>query len=580
MVVKRRWAVASRRGARYRPPVVTEQVEEEAGNFVREIIADDLKSGRRARIVTRFPPEPNGYLHIGHAKAIWMDFGLARDFGGQCNLRFDDTNPEVEEAEYVDAMKRDVRWLGWDWEDREHYASDYFEQLYTWAEKLIGEGKAYVDTQSLEEIRKQRGSFHEPGVESPGRARSVDENLALFRKMRAGEMAEGSAVLRAKIDMKSEDLKLRDPVMYRIKKVPHHRTGTKWCIYPMYDWAHGQSDAIEGVTHSICSLEYVNHHALYDWFLKAVGIEDPPEQYEFARLALTYTVLSKRRLRELVEEKIVDGWDDPRLPTIAGLRRLGYTPEGINKFCERTGASRRNSVVDVGMLEHAIREDLNARTPRMMAVLDPIKLVIENYPEGEVEHFDCPLHPEDASFGSRKIPFSRELYIDREDFAEVPAKKWFRLAPGQEVRLRYAAIVKCERMIKDETGRVVELRCTWDPSSRGGARTEGPKVKGTIHWVSAAHAKDAEVRLYDRLFSHEDGPDREDWRASINPASKEVRAGVKLEPALADVPAGHRVQFERVGYFISDEKDHAPGRPVFNRTIGLRDSWAKIAARE
>ncbi len=558
----------------------TSRESESAGNFVRDIIAEDLRSGRRTRVVTRFPPEPNGYLHIGHAKAIVTDFGLAEEFGGRCNLRFDDTNPEKESVEFVEGIKRDVRWLGFEWAG-EHYASDYFEQLYEWAERLIREGKAYVDEQSLEAIRKGRGSFHEPGVESPYRDRPIEESLDLFRRMRAGELEEGAAVLRAKIDMQSKDVKLRDPLMYRIRKEPHHRTGTKWPIYPMYDWAHGQSDAIERVTHSLCSLEFVNHHALYEWFLEALRIEDPPVQIEFARLKLNYTLLSKRKLMQLVEGRHVDGWDDPRMPTLAGLRRRGYPPEAIRTFCERIGVSKRDSIVDVGLLEHAVREDLNARTPRLMAVLDPIKLVIENYPEGEVDWLDCALHPEDESFGSRKLPFSRELYIEREDFMEQAPKKWFRLAVGQEVRLRYAAIVKCTGVVKDDSGRVVEVRCTWDPKSRGGAPADGRKIRGTIHWVSGAHAIDMEVRLYDRLFSDEnpDGHEGVDFVELLNKESKEVRLGVKGEPRLGELSPGSRVQFERLGYFISDEKDHAPGRAVFNRTITLKDTWAKIAQR-
>lgn len=553
--------------------------DDKAGNFVRERVQEDLATGRRSRVVTRFPPEPNGYLHIGHAKSIVLNFGLAEELGGKCNLRFDDTNPEVEEVEYVEAIKRDVRWLGYDFGERELYASDYFEQLYAWAEKLVCEGKAYVDEQSLEDIRANRGSFHEPGVESPYRDRPAEESLALLRTMRAGEMEEGSAVLRAKIDMKSKDLKLRDPLMYRIRKVPHHRTGDAWSIYPMYDWAHGQSDAIEGVTHSICTLEFVNHHGLYDWFLQAVGVEDPPEQIEFAKLQLDYTVLSKRRLIQLVTGGHVDGWDDPRMPTLAGMRRRGFPPKAIRTFCERIGVSKRDGVVDVGLLEHAVREELNATTPRVMAVLDPIKVVLENYPEGEVEHFDCPLHPEDASFGTRPLPFSRELYIERDDFLEEPPKKWFRLAPGQEVRLRYAAIIRCKDVVKDESGRVIELRCTWDPESRRGLAADGRKIRGTLHWVSASHAVDAEVRLYDRLFSHDNPSATDDFLAHLNLASKEIRTGVKLEPGLASARPGEAVQFERLGYFVADERDHAPGRPVFNRVITLKDTWAKIAQR-
>lgn len=555
--------------------------DEEAGNFVRDIVREDLASGRRQHVVTRFPPEPNGYLHIGHAKSIVLNFGLAEEFGGRCNLRFDDTNPEREETEYVEAIKNDVRWLGFDWGEQELYASDYFQQLYEWAERLVQEGKAYVDEQSIEDIRAGRGSFHQPGVESPYRDRPPAESLALLRKMRAGELPDGAAVLRAKIDMQSKDLKLRDPLMYRIRKVPHHRTGAEWPIYPMYDWAHGQSDAIEGITHSVCTLEFVNHHGLYDWFLEALGIEAPPQQIEFAKLQLTYTITSKRRLRELVERAVVDGWDDPRMPTLAGLRRRGFPPKAIRAFCERIGVSKREGAVDVGMLEYAVREELNRTAARMSAVLDPIKLVIENYPEGEVEYFDCPLHPEDASYGTRKLPFSRELWIERDDFAKDPPKKWFRLAVGQEVRLRYAAIVRCTEAIEDADGNVVELRCTWDPASRRGAAPDGRKVRGTIHWLSATHAKDAEVRLYDRLFTVENpgGDENKSFLDFVNPESKEIRQGVKIEAGLAELEPGTTVQFERLGYFVTDAKDHTPERPVFNRTITLKDTWAKIAAR-
>lgn len=558
-----------------------ERNDAEPGNFVRDIVRDDLASGRRKEVVTRFPPEPNGFLHIGHAKSITLNFGLAEEFGGRCHLRFDDTNPETEDTEYVEAIKRDVRWLGYDWGEHLYFASDYFEQLYQWAEKLVLEGKAYVDEQSIEEIRAGRGSFHEPGVESPYRNRPPEESLALLRKMRAGELPEGAAVLRAKIDMQSKDLKLRDPLMYRIRKVPHHRTGTKWCIYPMYDWAHGQSDAIEGITHSVCTLEFANHHALYDWFLEALGIESPPQQIEFAKLKPTYMVTSKRKLRELVERGVVEGWDDPRMPTLAGLRRRGYPPKAIRTFCERIGVSRREGAVDIGLLEHAVREELNKTAPRMNAVLNPVKLVIENYPEGQVEYFEGPLHPEDPSYGTRKLPFSRELWIERDDFAKDPPKKWFRMAIGKEVRLRYAAIVRCTEAIEDENGNLVELRCTWDPATRGGAAPDGRKVRGTIHWLSVTHARDAEVRLYDRLFTVEDpdGDETKSYLDFINPASKEVRTGVKIEPGLAELPPGTTVQFERLGYFATDEKDHTPERPVFNRTITLKDTWAKIAAR-
>ncbi len=550
------------------------------GNFIRDIVRADLEEGRRAEIVTRFPPEPNGYLHIGHAKAIWVSFSIAEEFGGRCNLRFDDTNPVAEDAEFVEGIERDIRWLGYEWGEAV-YASDYFDQLYAWAVQLVKAGKAYVDSQSLDEIRAGRGNFHQAGVESPFRDRSVETNLELLEKMKAGEIAEGGAVLRAKIDMQSKDMKLRDPLMYRILDAHHHRTGDAWHIYPMYDWAHGQSDAIEGVTHSICSLEFVNHHALYDWFLEALGVEEPPQQYEFARLALGYTVLSKRKLLELVEKKYVDGWDDPRMPTLSGLRRRGYTPEAIRTFCERTGVSRRPGTVDVGLLEHTIREDLNERCPRMMAVLDPIKLVIENYPEDHTDTFECALHPTDEGFGRRSVPFGRELYIERTDFAKDPPKKWFRLAPGREVRLRYAALVTCNEVIEDDDGNVVELRCTWDPDSKGGKSPDGRKVRGTLHWVSATHAIDAEVRVFDRLFREENPLADEDtsYLDFLNPDSKKVLQA-KLEPALGELAAGAHVQFERVGYFVADEKDHAPGRPVFNRTITLKDTWAKIAARQ
>ncbi|MCB9597452.1 MAG: glutamine--tRNA ligase/YqeY domain fusion protein [Sandaracinaceae bacterium] len=557
----------------------TTREDEGPGNFIRDIVEADLREGRRASVVTRFPPEPNGYLHIGHAKAIWVNFSLAEMFGGRCNLRFDDTNPVAEDEEYVHGIERDIRWLGFEWGET-LYASDYFEQLYTWAVQLVKAGKAYVDTQSLEAIREGRGNFHRPGVESPDRDRSVEENLALFEKMRAGELEEGSAVLRAKIDMQSTDVKLRDPLMYRILKTPHHRTGDAWHIYPMYDWAHGQSDAIEGITHSCCSLEFVNHHGLYDWFLEAIGLEGPPQQYEFARLAIDYTITSKRALLQLVNERHVDGWDDPRMPTLTGMRRRGYTPEAIRAFCERTGVSRRPGVVDVGMLEHAIREDLNERSPRLMGVLDPIRVVIENYPEDQVDWFDCPLNPTDDSFGTRRVPFSRELFIEREDFAKQAHKKWFRLAPGAEVRLRYAALITCNEAIEDEHGEVVELRCTWDPASKGGKSPDGRKVKGTLHWVSAAHAVDAEVRLFDRLFTVENpmGDESKSFLEFINPDSKKIVTG-KLEPALGELEPGTRVQLERVGYFVTDSADHTAERPVFNRTITLKDTWAKIAAR-
>ncbi|MGE0785442.1 MAG: glutamine--tRNA ligase/YqeY domain fusion protein [Sandaracinaceae bacterium] len=556
-------------------------IDEAPGNFIRDIMKEDLATGRRQRIVTRFPPEPNGYLHIGHAFAINADFGLAKELGGQCNLRFDDTNPVAEDTEYVEGIKHDIRWLGFAWHGAELYASDYFGQLYEWAEKLIEDGKAYVDSQSIDEIRKGRGSFHEPGVDSPYRDRTVDENLALFRKMRDGELDEGEAVLRAKIDMRSPDIKLRDPLMYRIRKTPHHRTGTKWVIYPMYDWAHGQSDAIEGITHSMCSLEFVNHRPLYDWFLRAIGVEDPPKQYEFGRLRIAYLITSKRKLLQLVKEGHVDGWDDPRMPTLRGMRRLGIPPEAIRAFCDRMGLSKRDGVVDFGAFEYEVRKYLNDHCPRAMGVLDPVKLVIENYPEGQTDHFDCPLHPDDTSHGTRRVPFTRELYIEREDFMETPSKKWFRLAPGQEVRLRYAAIVRCTGFEKDADGRLTVVRCTWDPDSRGGGTKDGRKIRGTIHWVSAEHAVDAEARLYDRLFTDEDpgGHEDADFLSFLNPESKRVVSGVKLEPWLGTLEAGTRVQLERLGYFVTDSVDHGGERRVFNRTITLKDTWAKMVAR-
>lgn len=558
-------------------------VDDGPGNFVKEIVEQQLQEGKLARrLMTRFPPEPNGYLHIGHAKAITVNFGLSKlAADGVCNLRFDDTNPEAEDTEFVDSIKADIKWLGFDWEDREYFASSYFEQLYAWAVKLIEKGLAYVDHQSLEEIRENRGDFHRPGVNSPYRERSVEENLDLFGRMRAGEFDEGACVLRAKIDMAHSDLKLRDPLMYRIRKVHHHRTGDDWCIYPIYDWAHGQSDAIEGVTHSVCSLEFKNHRNLYDWFLKALEIENPPQQIEFARLNLTYTVLSKRHLRSLVEDGTVNGWDDPRMPTLSGMRRRGYSPEAIVAFCERVGVSTRNSFVDVSLFEFMQRETLNDQCPRLMAVLRPIKLTITNMGEDESYTREAMLFPDQPERGSRQITLRRELYIDRDDFMEVPMKKWFRLAPGKEVRLRYGCLVTCQEVIKDEAGEVVELRCTWDPDSLGGMPKDGRKVKGTIHWVSAADSVDAEVRLYDRLFSVEDPMDVEEGETCLkhlNPESLEVVSAAKVEPALAEMAEGARVQFERVGYFCVDPDSQA-GKPVFNRSIGLRDSWAKIAKK-
>ena len=550
-------------------------------DFIREIVAQDLGSGKhREPIVTRFPPEPNGRLHIGHAKAICIDFGVAQEFGGRCNLRFDDTNPVKESQEYVDEIERDIRWLGFDWGEHLYHASDYFEQLYQWAEQLIGDGKAYVDSLTADQMREYRGTLTEPGRESPYRSRSVEENLDLFRRMRAGEFADGEHVLRAKIDMASGNINMRDPVMYRIRKTPHQRTGDRWVIYPMYDWAHGQSDYIEGVTYSLCSLEYEDHRPLYDWYLDALGLRPPrPRQIEFARLNLTYTVMSKRMLLELVEEGHVSGWDDPRMPTLSGLRRRGYTPESIRNFCDRIGVAKRNNVVDIANLEHAIREDLNLRAPRVMAVLNPVKVVIENYPEGHVEEVDVINNPEDPSAGTRKVPFSRELFIERDDFMENPPKKFFRLSPGNEVRLRCAYFIRCTGVVKDPvSGEVVELRATYDPATRGGDSPDGRKVKATLHWVSAATALDTEVRIYDRLFTHEDPASTEHWLQHINPASLDVSRTAKVEPSLASAPAGARYQFERLGYFCVDA-DSAPGALVFNRTVSLRDTWAKIAQK-
>ncbi len=545
-------------------------------NFIEEIIEEDLRSGRYDRVHTRFPPEPNGYLHIGHAKSICLNFGLAEKYGGLCNLRFDDTNPVKEEQEYIDAIKEDVRWLGFDWGDREYYASDYFEQLYEWAVELIKKGKAYVDDLSAEEIRQYRGTLTEPGKESPYRNRSVEENLELFQRMRAGEFPDGSKVLRAKIDMASPNLNLRDPVMYRILHARHHRTGEKWCIYPMYDWAHGQSDSIEGITHSICTLEFEDHRPLYDWFLDQLGIFHP-RQIEFARLNLSYTVMSKRMLNELVQGGYVNGWDDPRMPTLSGLRRRGYTPEAIRDFCTRIGVAKADSIVDISLLEHCIRDDLNKRAPRRMAVLRPLKVVIVNYPENQVEEMEAVNNPEDESMGTRKVPFSRVLYIERDDFREDPPKKFFRLAPGREVRLRYAYYIKCVDVIKDENGEIVELHCTYDPETRGGWSKDGRKVKATLHWVSASHAVPIEVRLYDRLFNDPNpaGHKDRDFKEFLNPESLETIPRAWAEPSLANARAGERFQFERLGYFVVDP-DSTENQLVFNRTVPLRDTWAKI----
>jgi glutaminyl-tRNA synthetase len=551
-------------------------------NFIEKIIAEDLATGRfGGRVVTRFPPEPNGYLHIGHAKSICLNFGLAAAHpGGRCHLRFDDTNPTKEEVEYVESIMADVRWLGFDWGPHLYYASDYFEQLYDWAVQLIEAGRAYVDDQSAEEIRASRGTLTEPGRESPWRDRSAEENLDLFRRMRAGEFPEGSRVLRAKIDMASPNLNLRDPTMYRIRNVAHHRTGERWCIYPMYDFAHGQSDSIEEITHSICTLEYEDHRPLYDWFLDALGIYHP-QQIEFARLNVSHTVLSKRRLLELVGGGHVSGWDDPRMPTIAGLRRRGYTPEAMRDFCERIGVAKKDSLVDVALLEHCLREDLNRRAPRAMAVLRPLRLVIENYPEGQVEMLEAVNNPEDPSMGSRPVPFARVLYIEQDDFREDPPKKYFRLFPGNEVRLRYAYLIRCTGVVRDERGEIAEVRCTYDPATRGGDAPDGRRVKSTIHWVSAAHAVDAEVRLYEHLFlAPVPGAASDDWKADLNPRSLERIEAAKLEPRLAEAAPGDRFQFERTGYFCADTRDWAPGHPVFNRAVSLRDTWAKIEKSE
>jgi len=547
-------------------------------NFIEEAIEEDNRTGRfDGRVHTRFPPEPNAYLHIGHAKAIWIDFATAARYGGKCNLRMDDTNPTREEDQYVEAIKEDVRWLGWDWEDRFFYGSDCFEQMYEYAVQLIKKGKAYVCDLTADQIREHRGTLTHPGDDSPYRNRSVEENLDLFERMRAGEFPDGTRTLRAKIDMASPNLNMRDPVMYRILHATHHRTGDKWCIYPTYDWAHGLEDSIEGVTHSLCSLEFENHRPLYDWFLDELGVYHP-QQIEFGRMNVSYTITSKRRLLQLIQQGHVANFDDPRMPTLCGLRRRGYTPEAINAFCERTGVSKFQGIADVALLEHCLREDLNKRTPRVMAVLRPLKLVITNYPEGESEELDAINNPEDASAGTRPVPFSRVLYIERDDFREEPPPKFYRLAPGREVRLRYAYFVKCVDVVKDEKGEVVELHCTYDPATRGGDSPDGRKVKATLHWVSADHAVDAEVRLYDRLFSKQDpddAPDGQDFTANLNPDSLEVLTGCKVEPSLAGAQVGSRHQFERLGYFCVDP-DSTADKPVFNRTVALRDSWARI----
>lgn len=547
----------------------------ETTDFIREIIKEDIESNRYGRRVhTRFPPEPNGYLHIGHAKSICLNFGIAKDFGGLCNLRFDDTNPLKEEVEYVEAIKRDVRWLGFDWQEREYYASDYFEKMYKYAVELIKKGKAYVCDLSPEEIRLYRGTLTEPGKESPYRNRSVQENLELFERMRAGEFPEGSRTLRAKIDMSSGNINMRDPVMYRIIHSEHHRTGKRWCIYPTYDYAHPISDSIEGITHSICTLEFEDHRPLYDWFLDQLGIHHP-RQIEFARLNLSHTVLSKRKLLKLVEEGFVNGWDDPRMPTIAGLRRRGYTPESIRNFCDRIGVAKRDSLVDVALLEHCLREDLNKRVKRVMAVLRPLRVVIENYPDNLVEEMEAINNPEDPSMGTRKVPFSRVIYIEKDDFREMPPKDFYRLTPGREVRLRYAYFIKCKDVIKDKEGNILELRCTYDPATRGGDAPDGRKVKATLHWVSASHAIRADVRLYDHLFKVPDPDELEDFRTGINPESLILLKDCYLEPSLASVRPGEIYQFERLGYFCVDT-DSQDGNLVFNRAVTLKDTWAKI----
>jgi len=556
---------------------------ESSTHFIQNIIEEDLKSGKNdGRVHTRFPPEPNGYLHIGHAKSICLNFGLASQYSGKCNLRFDDTNPSKEEEEYVKAIKEDVRWLGFDWEERLYYASENFDQLYEYAVQLIKKGKAYVDALNPEQIREYRGTLSEPGRDSPYRDRPVEENLDLFERMQASEFAEGERVLRAKIDMASGNLNLRDPVMYRILKLAHHRTGDKWCIYPMYDFTHGQSDSLERITHSICTLEFEDHRPLYDWFLKELDIYRP-QQIEFARLNLNYTLLSKRKLLQLVEEGHVNGWNDPRMPTLSGMRRRGYPPEAIRDFCERIGVSKSNSTVDFALLEHCVRENLNRTAPRVMVVIRPLKVVIENYPEDQMEDLTAENNPEDPSAGSRKIPFSQVLYVERDDFMEDPPKKFFRLAPGREVRLKHAYIIKCERVIKDEkTGEVLELRCTYDPETKSGSSQEGRKVKGTLHWLTAAHAERAEVRLYNHLFLKENPVDEKEYpdlKSSLNPDSLEIVQDAFIEPFLKDAVGGDRFQFLRLGYFCVDNECSTPGVPVFNRTVTLRDTWAKITKK-
>ena len=553
------------------------ETEKKSRHFIEQVIDKDLETGEYdGRVHTRFPPEPNGYLHIGHAKSICLNFGLAEQYNSLCNLRFDDTNPVRENEEYVQSIMEDVRWLGFDWEDRLYYASDYFQQLYVYACQLVESGHAYVDDQSAEEIRATRGSLTEPGTESPYRNRSIEENLDLFKRMQSGEFPDGSRVLRAKIDMAANNMNMRDSVMYRILRATHHRTGDDWCIYPTYDWAHGLEDSIERITHSLCTLEFEDHRPLYDWYLDALHVYHP-QQIEFAPLNLSYTILSKRMLRELVEGGVVNGWDDPRMPTISGLRRRGFTPASIRDFASRVGIAKREGVADVGLLEYCVRQDLNRHAERRMAVLNPLKVVITNYPESESEELEAINNPEDESAGKRKVPFSRELFIERDDFREDPPKKFFRLAPGREVRLRYAYFLKCEDVVKDDSGEIIELRCSYDPKTKGGSAPDGRKVRGTIHWVSAQHAVSPEIRLYDRLFlSPEPGSGSDDFKADINPDSLEILTNCKLEPSLINAKASEHYQFERVGYFNVDPLDSREGSPVFNRTVTLRDTWAKI----
>ena len=553
------------------------ETEKKSRHFIEQVIDEDLETGKYdGRVHTRFPPEPNGYLHIGHAKSICLNFGLAEQYNSLCNLRFDDTNPVREDEEYVQSIMEDVRWLGFDWEDRLYYASDYFQQLYVYACQLVESGHAYVDDQSAEEIRATRGSLTEPGTESPYRNRSIEENLDLFKRMQSGEFPDGSRVLRAKIDMAANNMNMRDSVMYRILRATHHRTGDDWCIYPTYDWAHGLEDSIERITHSLCTLEFEDHRPLYDWYLDALHVYHP-QQIEFAPLNLSYTILSKRMLRELVEGGVVNGWDDPRMPTISGLRRRGFTPASIRDFASRVGIAKREGVADVGLLEYCVRQDLNRHAERRMAVLNPLKVVITNYPESESEELDAINNPEDESAGKRKVPFSRELFIERDDFREDPPKKFFRLAPGREVRLRYAYFLKCEDVVKDDSGEIIELRCSYDPKTKGGSAPDGRKVRGTIHWVSAQHAVSPEIRLYDRLFlSPEPGSGSDDFKADINPDSLEILTNCKLEPSLINAKASEHYQFERVGYFNVDPLDSREGSPVFNRTVTLRDTWAKV----